>query len=191
MDKELKKALLIFARQPVPGRVKTRLAPPLSNLQAAELYRCMLEDVLAWASSLPDVKKYIFYDGGAEAPGYFAEAAPGLVCLPQRGKDLGERMAEAFRETFAMGHAQALIIGTDSPDLPSVFIEEAFARLQRGECDAVFGPTMDGGYYLVGMSRLHRELFSGISWSSAAVLQESLERSHRDPHQGAGPRVPN
>lgn len=179
MDIELKKALLIFAKRPVPGSVKTRLAPSLSHTEAAEFYRCMLEDILARTASLADVKRFLFYDGGDETLGYFTATAPGVTCIPQRGKDLGERMTEAFREAFAMGHGPTIIIGTDSPDLPLAFIEDAFARLGRGESDAVFGPTSDGGYYLVGMTRLHRQLFVGIPWSSDGVLGESLKRAEK------------
>ena len=96
MSNKLKKALLIFAKQPVPGKVKTRLSPPLLPGEAAELYCCMLGDVLATAAALPDVKKYLFYDGGDEALKYFMGINPGMTCIPQRGKDLGEKMAEAL-----------------------------------------------------------------------------------------------
>lgn len=177
MGKELKKALLIFAKQPIPGEVKTRLVPPLSPEQAAELYGCMLEDILAKTAHFIDVERYLYYDGGEGAAGYFSAKAAGITCIPQRGKDLGERMAEAFREAFAMGHGPALIIGTDSPDLPPSYIEEAFCRLESGDSDAVFGPTKDGGYYLVGMASLHRQLFRDIPWSSDMVLRDTLERA--------------
>jgi len=168
---------LIFARQPVPGKVKTRLSPPLLPEEAADLYACMLGDVLAMAASLPDVEKYLFYDGGEESLEYFKVRAPGMTCIPQRGKDLGERMAEALRDAFSMCNGAAVIIGTDSPDLPSALIEDAFARLKHGENEVVVGPSEDGGYYLVGMTRLHRELFRDISWSSDKVMKETMKRA--------------
>jgi uncharacterized protein len=177
MGKELKRALLIFAKCPFPGKVKTRLVPPLSPEQAAQLYHCMLRDVLAKTATLSDSVFYLFYEESDGAREYFAESARDMTCRPQRGKDLGERMAEAFSEVFAMGHVTAVIIGTDSPDLPRSFIEEAFARLERREGEAVFGPSEDGGYYLAGMTRLHRELFRDVPWSSGTVLQESLKRA--------------
>jgi uncharacterized protein len=175
MSEKLNKALLIFAKQPVPGRVKTRLSPPLLPEEATELYGCMLGDVLATAASLQDVQKYLFYDGGEEALEYFRARFPGMTCVPQRGKELGERMAEALREVFSRGNGAAVIIGSDSPDLPRAFIEDAFGRLEQGEKGAVIGPSEDGGYYLIGMATLHRQLFQDIPWSSAHVMDETLK----------------
>jgi len=176
MGKQLKKALLIFAKCPLPGMVKTRLVPPLSPEQAADLYGCMMSDVMAKVELLPDIAFYLFYGDGDRAREYFARSGRDLTFLPQQGWDLGERMAEALRLVFAMGHGAAVVIGTDSPDLPLSFIEEAFDRLERGKHGAVFGPAEDGGYYLAGMTRLHRELFRDIPWSSGEVLQETLKR---------------
>jgi rSAM/selenodomain-associated transferase 1 len=184
MDKELKKALLVFARRPVAGMVKTRLVPPLSPEEAAELYCCMLGDTLAKVVSLPDVAKFLFYEEGEGAREYFAQCARGMTCIPQQGKDLGERMAEAFRAVFAAGYDAAAIIGSDSPDLPLSLLEEAFARMAEDGTDTLFGPSEDGGYYLLAMRELHGELFRNIAWSSGSVLQKSLENAGK-----AGVRV--
>jgi rSAM/selenodomain-associated transferase 1 len=177
MGKQLKKALLIFAKCPIPGMVKTRLMPTLSPEQAADLYRCMLSDVMAKVMLLPEIAIYLFYEEGGAAREYFAESCHDVTSFPQKGKDLGERMAEALRTVFAMGHSSAVVIGTDSPDLPISFIEDAFERLESGKSTAVFGPTEDGGYYLAGMKRLYRELFCDLPWSSVAVLRETLKRA--------------
>lgn len=177
MGKQLKKALIIFAKCPIPGMVKTRLIPPLSPEQAADLYRCMLSDVMAKVTLLPEIAIYLFYDEGGAAREYFAESCNDVTSFPQKGKDLGERMAEALRLVFAMGHSAAVVIGSDSPDLPISFIEDAFDRLERGKSAAVFGPSEDGGYYLAGMTRLYRELFRDLPWSSVAVLRETLKRA--------------
>jgi uncharacterized protein len=177
MSIQLKKALLVFAKCPQPGQVKTRLAPPLLPGEAAELYRRMLCDVMAKVTLLPEVERYLFYEEGKDAREYFSERAHGMTCFPQQGKDLGERMADAFRTVFAMGHHAVIVIGTDSPDLPFSFINNAFGMLEYGESGAVFGPSEDGGYYLVGMTQLYRELFHDIPWSSERVLQESLKRA--------------
>jgi uncharacterized protein len=174
MPTHLKKALIIFAKCPVPGQVKTRLSPPLSPEQAAELYRCMLEDILAKSARLADVDRYLFYQGGTDAGHYFARTGRGMTCLPQQGRDLGERMAAAFRHVFTDGFAAAAIIGTDSPDLPVSFIEGAYQRLQERGVEVVFGPSEDGGYYLLAMKRLHAGLFRDVPWSSGGVLQKSL-----------------
>ena len=176
MDTELKKALIMFAKRPVPGRVKTRLSPPLSPGEAAELYRCMLLDLLAKGGALAGVDPWLFHEPDAEAAPFFAEVAPGMPCAPQDGTDLGERMANAFRR-LATGYGGIAIIGTDLPDLPMAYVEEAFRRLDAGEADAVLGPADDGGYYLVAMGELHAELFRDVPWSSEEVLATTLARA--------------
>ncbi len=177
MDTKLKKGLIIFARRPVPGRVKTRLSPPLSPDEAAELYRCMLEDVLAKGAALDGVEKWIFYEPDGEALPFFEGIAPGIPCAPQEGADLGERMANSLARLLALGYGSVAIIGTDLPDLPPAYVEEAFRRLASDDAEAVFGPSEDGGYYLVAMGKLHADLFRDVPWSSAQVLETSLTRA--------------
>jgi len=173
----LKKTLIIFAKKPAPGQVKTRLVPPLSAEEAAELYRCMLEDVLAKATALSGLDIHLWYEPAPEATDYFARIAPEIASLPQQGNDLGERMVEAFRHAFAEGCGAAAIIGTDSPDLPFFYIEHAYERLRDPGIDAVFGPCVDGGYYLLAMNSLHGDLFLNVPWSSADVLAKSLRNA--------------
>ena len=177
MPKPLTNALIIFAKRPVPGLVKTRLIPCLTPDEAAELYCCMLEDILAWAARLAAVDKYLFYEGDDEAGRFFRGIARGMTCLPQQGADLGERMSGAFRRVFAEGYGAAAIIGTDSPDLPVSSIVEAYELLTEGDTSVVFGPSEDGGYYLLGMTAMHEGLFRDIPWSSGDVLRESLRRA--------------
>jgi rSAM/selenodomain-associated transferase 1 len=177
MGTMFKKALIIFAKRPVPGRVKTRLSPPLSPEQAAELYRCMLEDILAKTATLAGVDKRIFYEPDENAAAFFSGIAAGMTCAPQEGKDLGERMANAFGELLAAGYGRVAIIGTDLPDLPLACVEDAFRLLESGEGDAVFGPSEDGGYYLLAMGELHGELFRDVPWSTGEVLEKSLARA--------------
>jgi rSAM/selenodomain-associated transferase 1 len=176
MSRSFSQALIIFARQPLPGRVKTRLTPPLTPQEATELYRCMLLDILARTEQLDDVERFLFYEEEPGAAAFFSTVTC-LTSLPQRGDALGERMAAAFATVFARGHQRVAIIGTDSPDLPLANIHEAFTRLDEGETDAVFGPSEDGGYYLLAMKRLHHELFRDIRWSSDGVLRESLAKA--------------
>lgn len=177
------RSLIIFAKHPSPGRVKTRLSPPLSPETAAELYRCMLCDTIAMARRLPDLRLCLYYQDDAGAGGYFASLAPGVEARPQRGIDLGERMANAFRDQFRDGADRVAIIGSDSPDLPGEYILKAYDLLDGGD-DGVFGPAEDGGYYLLAMGRMWRELFAGLPWSSGDLLNASLERG-----RGAGMRV--
>lgn len=168
----MKCALAVFAKTPIPGRVKTRLAPALSPAEGAELYRCMLFDTVARVRRLP-VETVIFYDGD-EA--FFRNAFPSLLLVPQREAGLGQRLESAFSELAALGYGNRVVIGTDAPDLPMPFIDEAFQRLEEG-IDAVFGPAEDGGYYLVALRGESRGLFRGVPWSTPEVLAESRQRA--------------
>ncbi len=170
-------ALIVFAKHPAPGRVKTRLTPPLTPDEAAELYRCMLLDTLAKVRSLPDVNGYLFYQDEPAALPYFQGIVPDFVLLPQEGCDLGARMAGAFREVLSGGFQRVVIIGTDAPDLPVDYLHQAFRTLADDAVDVVFGPSADGGYYLLGLKALPDCLFEGIAWSTGTVLAESLARA--------------
>lgn len=169
-----RKALLIFAKEPVPGQVKTRLTPFLSPEAAAEIYRCMLLDTLSKAAALQDVTPFLFINGGEEAEASFRGLAAGITTLPQTTGDLGQRMKNAFTTVFGLGYQLAAVIGTDSPDLPLAYLHQAFARLLEEPIGAVFGPSDDGGYYLLAVKGVHRPLFENITWSSEMVLAESL-----------------
>lgn len=173
----MKKALIIFAKQPFPGLVKTRLTPPLSPDQAAELYRCMLGDTLAKVAELPATDRLLFYEEHQGAAAYFRQTATGCRLYPQWGDDLGGRMANAFGLAFAEGYQTAVIIGTDSPDLPLSFIAAAFRKLEQTRVEAVYGPSEDGGYYLLGLKQVYTELFRDIPWGSDGVLEKSLARA--------------
>jgi len=176
MPNKRKRALLIFARKPVPGMVKTRLVPMLSPDQAARLYDCMLADVLARTAVDPQFDRFLFYEDVYGAKDYFGRMA-GIISLPQQGKDLGERMLAAFRAVLALEYTVAVVIGSDAPDLPTHFIVRAFDVLESGACEVVFGPCEDGGYYLLGMKSLYPALFRNVPWSSDKVLVVSLERA--------------
>jgi len=128
------------------------------------------------AGGLRGVNLCICYQDDPGAVDYFASLAPGVELTPQRGADLGERMAAAFMERFAGGDGSVAIIGSDSPDLPPVYVMEAFRLLDEGS-DAVFGPAEDGGYYLVAMKRVWPELFTDLPWSSESLLAASLARA--------------
>lgn len=173
----MSKVLLIFAKRPTPGRVKTRLVPPLSPEEAAELYRRMLLDILAKVGQIADVDIVLCYEQGEGVRKYFEGVVPGGAIRPQDGGDLGARMEEAFRYAFGAGYGRVAVIGTDSPDLPVEVIGRAYGLLGEAAVDAVFGPSEDGGYYLLAMKRFHPEFFAGIPWSTGAVLERSLARA--------------
>lgn len=164
-----KKALGIFAKEPVAGRVKTRLCPPLSPQQAASLYETSLCETLR-AMAGGDFDLVLFHAGDSA---WFRKSFPGLRLVRQEGADLGERMAVALKVLQA-DYERAALIGSDSPDLPRSLVDEAFRSL--GRADAVVAPAFDGGYVLVGERRHHPELFRAIPWSTSAVLQITRRR---------------
>ncbi|MBI5903510.1 MAG: TIGR04282 family arsenosugar biosynthesis glycosyltransferase [Deltaproteobacteria bacterium] len=171
-----KDALAIMLKAPVPGNVKTRLSPPLTQEEAAQLYRCFIEDVFIKAAGLKGVDLYAFCapeGGGADA--LAGVVSPGVSTFPQEGEDLGARMRNVFKSLFDKGHKKVSIIGTDSPDMPVEYIRSAFTLLD--EASLVLGPAKDGGYYLIAMNSLFETVFDGISWSTGAVLEQTIEKA--------------
>ncbi len=165
--------LIIFAREPVPGRVKTRLAKDIGNDAAAELYDLMLRHVIKNAvSSRYDIE---LWKTSESSGSYFAELIPGAFIRDQSEGNIGERMSGAFRSGFAGGYRKICIIGTDCPDASSNDIIEAFYLLENN--GLVLGPSFDGGYYLIGLSKFYSGLFEGISWSTASVFPETVEKA--------------
>ena len=115
----------------------------------------------------------------AEAHDAFAmlAAGSGFRLFAQRGRGLGERLQNIFADTLANGYQAVTVIDSDSPDLPKSTVRESFRLLLSGRADAVFGPSFDGGYYLVGLRRPQPELFENISWSTATVLEATLAKA--------------
>ncbi len=169
----MKNVLLVFAKAPVAGRVKTRLTALLSEEEAAALYEAFLHDALAQYAAL-DADVRLCVAPPAEA---FPQALvpEGVALFEQTGAGLGARMKNAFREAFAAGYARAVVIGTDHPTLPSRFVDEAFAALDDPPAVSI-GPSVDGGYYLLGMSTFFPQLFDGMAYSHAGVFQETRAR---------------
>lgn len=174
----------IFAKQPRPGEVKTRLCPPLSPEQAAAVYEVSLRETVERMTTLDACRVVLCYAG---ADAWFAEAFPGIARVAQRGTDLGARMAHALEGFLELGSSRALLIGSDAPDLPLQRIRQAVQLLDTHEL--VLGPATDGGYYLVGERIHHPELFRGIPWSTGQVLaatrriceQQSLAVAELEP----------
>lgn len=168
-----KRALIIFAREPLPGTVKTRLAATIGDSAATRLYEAMLQDVLDISRELTDVETVVFWACEEESLPQLAEQ---YRCRSRRQTDgdLGQRMQAAFGEMFANGHENCCIIGSDTPDLPLAYLKQAFELLAAGQADLVFGPSTDGGYYLLGMQQLFPQLFNGIQWSTPLVLRQSM-----------------
>ena len=171
-------ALVIFAKWPVPGQVKTRLCPPLTPDQAAELARCFLTDTVERVSWLKDVQVWVaFTPANTEAS--FREILPSSVrYLTQRGKDLGERELNIFVDLLEKEATRVAIMGSDIPSVPLEYLQTAFGLLQNPGCDAVFGPSRDGGYYFIGTKAVYPALFENIEWSTDKVLEQTLRQAH-------------
>ncbi len=170
--------LLVFARSPEAGRVKTRLSPPLPPDEAAAVYEACLRDVLALAARERG-RLAVWVDGGPAAHAYFARAFPVVPAEPQSADDLGARIEDAFRRNFDEGAERVVIVGADAPTLPESCLHDAFDFL--AEVPVVLGPALDGGYYLVGLRRsawpAAGALFRDIPWSTAEVLRRTGERA--------------
>jgi rSAM/selenodomain-associated transferase 1 len=180
MAKEHAKLILVVvAKAPVPGKVKTRFIPQLTSKEAVDLYRCFLQDRLTTINTLKGVDLALAYTPSNAREMFDPFSRNGIRLFPQRGKDLGERLNNIFVEKFADGYDAVSIIDSDTPDLPQRTIEEAFKRLMSHQSDVVFGPCHDGGYYLVGMRKPHPELFNEISWSTETVLSNTLGKAKK------------
>ncbi len=171
--------LLVFAREPVLGRVKTRLAAGIGAAAALAVYRELLA-LTAAAVAAAQVPATVWLaeapDGGD--PARSRPEWPGLPWRVQPAADaLGARMAQAFGEAFAAGAGRVVIVGTDCPGLSAALLRQAFDHLLRAEL--VVGPADDGGYYLLGMNKLEAELFANKDWSTATVLPNTLADAAR------------
>ncbi|UCD30876.1 MAG: TIGR04282 family arsenosugar biosynthesis glycosyltransferase [Desulfobacterales bacterium] len=179
MDKPLAKLLVVVAKEPVPGKVKTRLFPELSPTVAADLYRCFLHDRIQEVSTINGVDRAIAYTPEDARETFMTFAAEGFELFAQRGKHLGEKLNNIFLEKLSQGYEAVSIVDSDSPDLPKSVINESFHLLLSKQAQVVFGPCHDGGYYLVGMRRPHPELFRNIPWSTENVLPVTLEKARK------------
>ena len=167
-------ALIVFAKQPDPLETKTRLSPPLVREDAARLYACFLADTLTSARQVTGVDRVLEFDPPS-AEVYFRRLAPDFLLLPQAGRDLGERMQRSFDTLFDRGCRRAVLIGSDLPHLMPQSIEQAFDSLKQG-AELVLGPSLDGGYYLVGLTSQQPGLFD-LPMSTPDVLRQTLLRA--------------
>lgn len=169
-------ALIVFAKAPIPETVKTRLCPPLTAEEAASLHGSLVLDAIERAKALTDLTLYVAGSPNVTHPFFkVLEGRYAVRLFEQRGADLGSRMREAMHDAFVAGHTKALLTGTDLPNLPRSYLTRAIDLLNTHEL--VLGPTLDGGYYLVGLRRPVPELFEGIAWSSPAVLRETKKKA--------------
>ncbi len=169
------RALLVFAKAPVPGRVKTRLAVDVGFVEAASIYRALGQAVLEKVRGGPH-RTVVFFDppeGRKDMEAWLGK--DDLEFVPQAPGNLGVRLEASFRWAFGWAD-QVVVVGTDTPDVDGTVVLEAFRRLEGS--DLVLGPSEDGGYYLLGLKAPAPDLFAGIPWSTGAVLEETRARAH-------------
>jgi rSAM/selenodomain-associated transferase 1 len=175
MRKKKNKAIIIFAKHPENGKVKTRLAKTLGNDFAVEFYKVCSEYIFEMIEKLKgEIEIYLFYSGNNFnlLKNWINKD---FNFFKQEGSHLGEKMFNAFQQSFNEGSDKVLIIGTDIPDIDEKIIQEAFEELEGN--DVVVGPCPDGGYYLLGLKRPYDFLFENIEWSSETVLSKTIYKA--------------
>lgn len=150
-------AVMVLAKEPLPGRAKTRLCPPCTPGQAARLAGAALTDTLACVARTPVRRRLLVFDGNAD--GWCPD---GFELIAQRGQGLAERLAAAFEDAGG----PALLVGMDTPQLTPEHLIAGLRALDDPGVDAVFGPSLDGGYWCAGLKEPRRELFDGVPMSS-------------------------
>ena len=174
-------ALVIFAKAPIPGEVKTRLCPPLTPDEAATLHGSFVLDMLERSKTAVAKLKLPFDRYLACMPSstlvFFKimEERQSVKLIDQIGNDLGARMQHTFETMFGKGYERVFIVGTDVPSLPLDHYTQALALLEKN--DLVLGPALDGGYYLIGLKRMVPDLFVGVLWSTEQVLEMTQEKA--------------
>lgn len=172
-------ALAIMTKVPRAGFVKTRLVPPLTHEQAAELNICFLRDTGAAINGACEGNARGI---GAYTPVGAEESYQNILpetfhLLPQRGNDFGERLQNAMADLFQIGFAAVCLIDSDSPTVPASVYGRAVELLSENKDRVIIGPSSDGGYYLIGMTKLRERLFQQIDWSTERVLEQTKERA--------------
>jgi rSAM/selenodomain-associated transferase 1 len=172
-------AIAVMAKASIPGRTKTRLVPPLSRDEAAGLNTAFLRDVadnVLSAAALADISGWMAY-APARSEAFFKAHLPASIGLVETVEpDLGACLLHATRSLLAAGHRAVCLLNSDSPTLPVGYLVAAATALATAGDHVVLGPSTDGGYYLIGMKRPHRELFQGIDWSTERVFRQTLAR---------------
>lgn len=167
-----------MAKQPRAGYTKTRLVPPLTSEQAADLYEAMLLDIIDRLLARTDCTTMIAIDA-PESAAWFDEAAPDVGHVVQLGDALGDRLDAVLAQCLDLGYGAAMAISSDSPDLPSEHLDNALALLADDETDIVLGPTEDGGYYLIGWKQRWTPVVADVTMSTPDVLADTVAIAER------------
>lgn len=179
MAKDFRKAFIVFARLPVEGKVKTRLAKEIGDKNSAILYRVCAEYLFNEVKrvKIHEVDLFLFYSDENETSEVKKWAGDHFYFYAQSGENLGIRMLNAFKQIFEKGYDKVIIVGTDVPDIDSALMLNAFIELDKH--DFVIGPSKDGGYYLLGMKSLTTDLFNDIKWGTEKVFSSTLEKLNK------------
>lgn len=172
--------VLVFARYPTPGQAKTRLIPALGSAGAAQFYRQLAEGMISQLRILRQgypVDVVLWYSGATAATMADWLGEDWIYC-PQPEGDLGHRLRMATDWAFGQGYDSVLVMGTDCPDLDESILRQGLRYLAQG-ADLVLGPANDGGYYLLGLTSPQPTLFEDITWSTAAVLAQTVAQAER------------
>ena len=176
-------SLIVFVKNPIPGAVKTRLQTRYAPELVAALYTAFVRDVLARADRIDVDQRVIAFDppdAESEVRALFGGGKAQWQYVPQVQDDLGVRMREALVQQLGAGASAAVLIGTDIPSLPAHHITQAYDLLRTK--DVVLGPSTDGGYYLVGVSKPIPEIFEDVEWSTPGVLTQTIDRVQQAGH---------
>jgi rSAM/selenodomain-associated transferase 1 len=173
-------ALAVMTKAPQAGKVKTRLTPPLSSQEAAALNTCFLRDTATAIATTAETGTArgiaVYTPVGAEAA-YAGILPEEFELVPQRGDTFGERLVFATEDLLRLGFDSLCLIDSDSPTVPQQAFGQAVEFLSQPVDSVVLGPSDDGGYYLIGLKKLHRQLFEGIDWSTERVLEQTIQRA--------------
>ena len=169
-------ALAVMSKAPRPGKVKTRLSPPLTLDQTAALNICFLKDTTAMLQTIGHAAGLVCYTPVGDEVAFDGLLPAEFSLIPQRGDGFGERLHAAATDILACGFGSVCLIDSDSPTVPPEAFSQAVAELAKAGDRVVLGPSHDGGYYLIGLKQAHAAPFERIAWSTGSVAEETRER---------------
>ena len=169
-------AVAIVCKTPQPGRSKTRLSPPLTPQQCAELSAAFIRDVAQSMSDVAAASNYAIYTPAASERDLLPLLPDGFRMMPQADGDLGQRLIRMTRELFIAGHRGVVLVNADSPTLPHSILRDAIAMTGHTD-NVVIAPAHDGGYTLIGLTQPHDALFTDIDWSTSRVYEQTRARA--------------
>lgn len=168
----INESLITFVKYPEAGKVKTRLAKSIGNEKAANIYKTLAEHTFDEVRKLNKVNRFLLFADENNRRKISNWVGIGFNFYSQSNGDLGNKMKDAFSKVFTRGANKTIIIGSDLPGISKRLISKAFKELDKN--DIIIGPSLDGGYYLLGMNKFYPELFDGISWSTEFVLEQTI-----------------